>query len=358
MDESTVLEKLQSVVLHGGICVGDEQRRALHNFDQCRTPKKGSRILHCDHCNTRVIYHNACNKRGCPKCHQKNQLIWLERAQTRILPTSHLHIVFSIPTELTSEWLRDRRQVMKNLFKSADAVMKELEETSGLLLGRLQVFQSHGRGLSYKPHIHSLVTDGGMDSEGNWKWLGKLDLDNMVRTFEREYRKLSGQTKEPIEGWSIYVARHDGTGKKVLGYMSRTMAGVVIRFGDGLVLDETKETITVEDRHEGSRANTTLSMGTFVERYLNHIPPERAVTVRYYGLYSNRHRNELEEARKQFESESDRAREDSKEFEECCPNCHKRMRVLAEIEPGKEISYTTWGYTRGPPGHGENWKVA
>ena len=160
MDSKQILQRLVEVSQSGQVAVSDEHRRALGHFQGCRTAAKGCRIVHCDQCQTTMVLYNPCNHRGCPKCYQKNQLRWLEKARGRILPTTHLHLVFSIPGRYVQQWLADRKSLTSRLFEAVDSVIKDWEQSMGLRTGRMLVFQSHGRGMSYKPHIHCLMADG------------------------------------------------------------------------------------------------------------------------------------------------------------------------------------------------------
>lgn len=361
MDHNQILECLVEVSKSGRVAVTREQERALREFQSCRTPAKGCRILRCEDCNTSLVLFNPCNKRGCPKCAQKNQLQWLQKVKGRILPTGHLHLVFSIPGFYTNQWMMDRKALISRLFKGVDAVLKEVEDDRGLLLGRMLVFQSHGRGMSFKPHIHCLLADGGLDSERKWCPLGPLPLEQMARSLRDHFRDLGPipqdtEVSSDPEGWSVYQRRHEGSGEKIAAYLAHSMAGVVLRMDKEPKVDRQEGLVTFEDRHEGVVQTTTLKETTFVERYLRHIPPERAVVVRYYGLYSNRHRDDLAIVLlllHRYKTPEDHSDVEGEGFTEMCPCCHKPMRAVLIALAGQLINYQNYGFNKGPPKHRE-----
>lgn len=350
-----VLERLVEVSGSGLIAISDEKRRAVGQFQSCRTAGKGCRIVHCRQCDTSMVLYNPCNKRGCPKCHRKNQLRWLDKARARILPTGHEHLVFSIPGCYTQRWLADPRSVIAGLFASVNAVIKQLESLSGLTLAWMLVFQSHGKGMSYKPHIHCLLADGGLDANGEWKPLGVLPIQKMTRLLAEEYSESMELFEKPEnKGWSVYAARHESTGEKVIGYLAHTMVGVVMSVEQELEVDHEHHRISFQDSHGGSIQKTTLDETVFVERYLMHIPPERAVTVRSFGLYSNRHSDDLEEIRRNMREHNPMDEEATQplDYGELCPCCHAPMYEILAAGPGEAVNYQKYGFNHGPPEHG------
>ena len=351
MDSTDVLGILLGVGRGGKVWLSKEQRELLSHFESCRTAARGCRIFQCQDCKTSMVLYNPCNKRGCPKCAQKNQMAWIEKAKQRILPTGHHHLVFSIPGCYTQDWMLDRSGMINQLFAGVDAVLKQIEQASGLLVGRMLVFQSHGRGMSYKPHIHCLLSDGGLDSNRQWKALGALALEKMTQAL-KDYFVQVDPKKAETEGWSVYESFHAENAEAVVEYLGRTLAGVVLRIDGSSGMNQNGELISFDDRHEGVSRETSLRQTTFVQRYLGHIPPRHTVTVRYYGLYSNRHRVDLQIARDQLDL-FHRAHEEKPAYQELCPHCHRAMTQVFGADCGLYVDFTVFGLGNGPPDHRE-----
>lgn len=355
MDSSEVLRCLVDVSSSGSIRLTGESRRVLGHFRKCRTAANGCRILKCDPCNLTMVVYNPCNKRGCPKCAKKLQMVWLEKVKNRILATGHSHLVFSLPGVYARDWMTNPRKLIRKFFKAVAAIMKDLEKSTGLQLGWILVFQSHGRGMSFKPHIHCLLTGGGLDANDQWHPLGDLPLEQMAQSLEQHITE-GGDGHGQSQGWSVYQTRHENSGEAIVGYLAKTMAGLVVSESE---MERKDELVVFEDRHEGVVRRTKLRETTFVERYLRHIPPAKTVMVRYFGLYSNRHRDKLKIAREFLGHSKDlHPSLDKVLFIEPCPCCHGPMHAILATHSGYKVRYENYGFIHGPPAHREYRKVS
>lgn len=317
------------------IVTSDQKRGFVGDFGRCRTIAKGCQVAHCDCCHRSVVIYNPCNRRGCPVCGQKNQLAWLEAARERLLPTGHLHLVFSFPEEFTDRWRREPRKTVGLLMGSVNRVMTLHERQSGMRVGRMQVFQSHAKGLSYKAHVHCLVTDGGLVEDKEWVRLPTLPLTEMTRWLA-ESLKL-----KTTEGLSIHLTRHERNGQAVVGYLGHRQFGQIVKANQ---IDLEPESAVINDRGRSTR----IPLGTFAQRYVDHIPEKGTVMVRHYGLYSNRNKHLHAVARAVLTSEQ--AEEAAKWVPEC-PTCKKELRIVTLLRPYYPKTFEPWGFGEGPPEH-------
>ena len=188
---SLILEEITRVIKSPLFYSSSEQRHAIDNMHTCRTAARGGRIVQCTKCSTRTVIFNPCNTRGCPVCSGRNKILWQKKVNKKLLPVSHYHLVFSIPEAFTLTWLRNKKTVAEILFKSASKVIGELRSKTGLLCGSALDFQSHGRGMCYKPHIHCILSDGGVNKDGKWERLGTLQYTEMADRFRQiTYKEL------------------------------------------------------------------------------------------------------------------------------------------------------------------------
>ena len=252
---------------------------------------------------------------------------------------------------------------MDSLFIAVREAIAVIGEESGLLLGSLLVFQSHGRGMSYKPHMHCVLSGGGLDRDKNWKELKNIPTRKMEQiteeTFEKEIQKRlqsdveAHDVKAKAKQYRIYTCIHEGSGKNIIEYLSRSRNGVVIDMEQDLIIDE--ESIEFKEIDGGVELKTRLKKTTFIERYLNHIPTEGSVVARYYGLYSNRHKEDLRIAKEQVGNGKE---EELKPYKELCPKCKKEMIVIEIIKKHEKHLFWKYGSEQGPPEHGEIISVA
>jgi hypothetical protein len=231
-----------------------------------------------------------------------------------------------------------------------------MEKAEEIKLGSVLAFQSHGRGMSYKPHMHCILTAGGLDSENNWIDIGSVkyrELEEKVEQYFHEeiqskiLEKRLGEEKR--KDWRVYATYHHESGNRIAEYLAHSYGGVVIDIEKGFKDYNEKGMVKIEEEHNGKTVETILNKRTFLERYLNHIPPAGTVMVRYYGVYANRHKKDLERINEIF----DRQNEDEWESEqiiEKCPVCKTTMKVEFVILPQSE-SELLRRIRFGPPKH-------
>jgi len=350
-----VLEEISSIVRRPLFFTTQEQRHSLDNMHTCRTIERGGRILECPNCTTRSVVFNPCNNRGCPECYRRNQILWKEKVQKKLIPTSHYHLVFSMPQAYVITWLRNKNRVMNCMFKIVNKVITELSNEFGLLMGCVLSFQSHGRGMCYKPHMHCILSAGGLNDKNEWIEIGTIRYTQIEDRFHYlMYRELALQiaveslpvTKD-IDNteWHVHPEYHEKTGNHIAGYLSHTSCGAVINLKQSFQINGEK--IPFTEMHNGKELKTELLRTTFVERYLNHIPPSGAVTVRYYGLYSNKNSERLKEAKKKFPVNNIEV--EKEEIVDLCPECFSRMKVVLLFPADTSIEYIKMLCKQGPP---------
>ena len=230
---------------------------------------------------------------------------------------------------------------MNAFFECVKKAIATISNDYGVTPGCVAVFQSHGRGMVYKPHIHCALTAGGIDSKGKWVPLGSISYTRLARVIQENLKK--ELLKKEIENcelpeeyeidnreWTVYSTYYQDSAEKIVGYLSHTANGVVINLNQDIEEDLAKGTMRFTENHAGKQVSTELQKQTFVERYCNHIPPPHTVTVRYYGLYSNQYSSKLEELQKEFPIEIN---DEDEELVDHCPECHIPMDVIKTLEP-------------------------
>lgn len=242
----------------------------------------------------------------------------------------------------------------------------------GITLGIIMVFQSHGRGMCFKPHMHCIVTDHGIDGDNNWvsyPTISYTKLEDVVREtliphlkkkMHPLWRKHFKNQFESCDekDWKVFPAIHKFNGESIVNYLSKSVSGMVIDIENDLDYSPQEEVFTIRDRHMGKERSTTLDKNTFFNRYLSHIPPKGLVTIRNYGLYSNRYRDLLERIRiDQFGMES--TTKEINDYEEECSSCHGKMDTKEAFTP-YELPLIIRAHidkNNGPPKHGFSYQM-
>lgn len=333
-----MLKALREAIAANKIKLNWQQTKMYSNMLTCHTMERGGRILKCPECGTKMVSYNPCNQRGCPACSQKNQIIWKESTEKRLLSISHYHIVFSPPPEWITKWFEEPEDAIRVLMGTVDTVLKEYEKHIGLNMGYVLVFQSHGRGLCYKPHVHCVLTAGGTLYGTDWKPFTALSCRYLESLFD--------------ENWTIHAELHKNSPRRIIDYLSKAVHGLPIDVEHNVIEDEQEKTVTIIEEHLGIKREINLDVLVFLERYWNHIPPLHVVTIRYYGLYSNRHTPALEAIRQQC-VEVEKPEHHEKILAKC-PHCQHSMNIECEFDRIEGVLVmTNLGYYDSPPKHNE-----
>ena len=171
--------------------LSNEQLRAMHAIEVCRTVELGGHIEVCDPCGKEHISYNSCRNRHCPKCQGLDKERWREARQQELLPVPYFHVVFTLPEEVGPLALRNQEVVYALLFKAAAQTLLELSRDPqylGAQIGFCALLHTWSQTLSYHPHVHCIVPGGGLCEEGS-RWIScSADFFLPVRVMSRLFR--------------------------------------------------------------------------------------------------------------------------------------------------------------------------
>ena len=149
-----------------------EQRRTIDDLARCRTAALGGHVLECPQCGHRQISYNSCGNRHCPKCQATASARWLEAQAADLLPVPYFHVVFTLPSDLGPIALHNPRRVYGLLMQAAAETLIELAADPkhlGAKVGVLMTLHTWGQKLDLHPHVHCVVTGGGLSlDESHW----------------------------------------------------------------------------------------------------------------------------------------------------------------------------------------------
>ena len=148
------------------------QWKAARSIVDCRTAALGAHIDTCDNCGHTRISYNSCRNRHCPKCQTVAKEKWIEKQRQHLLDIPYFHVVFTVPAEFNPVFLSQQNALYALLFQAASETVLELcadRKYLGATPGMTAVLHTWGQNLQFHPHIHMIVTGGGLTKEGKWR---------------------------------------------------------------------------------------------------------------------------------------------------------------------------------------------
>jgi len=352
------------------------QKQALRALAQCRTAALGGHVERCLDCGHERIAYNSCRNRHCPKCQALSRARWLERESSYLLPVEYHHVVFTLPAEVAELASSNAAAVYQLLMQSAAQTLREVAANPkrlGAQLGVLMVLHTWGQNLHLHPHVHCVVTGGGLSCnargqvEAAPRWLSCrpgffLPVRVLSRLFRGKFlaglREQHAQAKlhlperlqaapsfsawlRPLyaKDWVVYAKPPLGGPEQVLKYLARYTHRVAISNHRLLKLEEGRVTFRYKDyadAHQEKRL--TLSAEEFLRRFVQHVLPRGFMKIRHYGLLSSRHRQaRLHAARQlllpQLLLQASAATTVAPAEPPRCPQCGSVRRQRAELVP-------------------------
>lgn len=138
----------------------------------CRDPLiMGYHQYKCPKCGKieRIVPH-SCKSRFCSSCGKVATDNWMDKSLNEFLDVPYHHLVFTIPQELRNVFLHNR-SLLHILFKAAGKTLLEwCRDTGEFIPGIVCISHTFGSILNFNPHIHMLLTEGGLDLN-KYRWI-------------------------------------------------------------------------------------------------------------------------------------------------------------------------------------------
>ncbi len=153
-----------------GTAMPASHRRAITDIIACRTEALGGHLWRCDHCSTEVFAYHSCKNRSCPKCHTEQTQAWLDHRTAEMLPAPYFHVTITVPEELRPALRSNQHDGYSLLIKATAEAIIELARDRrfvGGTVGVLAVLHTWTQQLHYHPHVHCLVTGGGVSTDSS-----------------------------------------------------------------------------------------------------------------------------------------------------------------------------------------------
>jgi len=139
--------------------------KVLRAIRRCRTAALGGHLDECTRCGHRAISYNSCRNRHCPKCQTVARDRWIQARRLQLLPTRYVHVVFTLPSQLASLALQNKKVLYGLLLRASAETLLEVARDPrhlGAEIGFFSVLHTWTQRLSLHPHVHCLIPAGGL----------------------------------------------------------------------------------------------------------------------------------------------------------------------------------------------------
>lgn len=280
--------------------------KVLNHIVSCRTPALGAAVYDCT-CGQRSLVYHSCRDRHCPVCQNVNNARWAEKQMESSLPIKYFHIVFTLPDSLNPFILSNPKQAYDALFNAASATLLKLcsdKKHLGATPGFTAVLHTWGQTMQFHPHLHVIITAGGLSSDG-LRFVNKSDSGYLlpVKVLSKLFRgifidALDQRISIPYAlkcslyqtNFFCYLKDPIDRADNVVKYLARYANRVCISPSRVRSYDKDKKTVTFsykDNKDGGKQKNMTLSALEFMRRFLLHVLPTRFMKIRHYGILNN-----------------------------------------------------------------------
>lgn len=294
-------------------------RAVLTKLSRCHTAGIGVHHYHCsnEHCGYMHYQYHSCGNRHCPNCGGMKREQWLEERMGELLPTTYFHIVFTLPQELRSLCMGNRKLLFDLLFAATHHTLLTLskdEKYIGATPGITSVLHTNGQDLSFHPHVHCIVSGGGIGTNGKWikekrsngrflfprRAMEKIYKGYFLEHLRRHLTKGEIKCDDPqglenllsacgAKKWNVYAKAPFGGPAQIIEYLGRYTHKVAITAHRILQIDEETISFKYKDYADGNKRKVmTLSHEEFLRRFEQHLLPKGFTKIRHAGFLHSR----------------------------------------------------------------------
>jgi hypothetical protein len=182
------------------------------------------------------------------------------------------HLVLTVLKALHVWFYRHSAELYYGLMRIASVMRDDAVSTAKrceLELGYIVVLQTAGRAGNYNPHLHIIMTDGGLDKEQRWHEL----INELWRRYPNGLvAHLREETVPKVDGLARYIAKY--------------VVSPPIALSRIVEYDREKRMVKYwyQDHRTGRRQVVEMNRERFIGRMVQHILPKGFKRIRYYGL--------------------------------------------------------------------------
>lgn len=290
-----------------GKAVPENWQENVEKMLGCGDIREGYYEYYCEECGKTKRVGFTCKSKLCLRCFKGAVDDWLNQARKVLFEgVIHRQVVLTVPKQIRPLVLAEpefMKAYMDSGAKSVKELIEEWRKKRKIRVGIMAVLQLHGRAGNRNPHLHFVVTEGGVDKNNRWqevkffhtkklrkKWQYHVltGLRNAVRgtKYEKEwYGKLGAMFGMYPTGFDCDCMPEEGPVERLVVYLVKYVSSPPISIRRIESYDGQSVTYRYKDHRKGE-VEETLPAVKFIGRMIQHLPPKGFRMVRYYGIYA------------------------------------------------------------------------
>src|SRR5271157_2698680 len=252
----------------------------------------------------RLLVYHTCKSRACPSCGYRATGLWQQELEAVLPDVSYVGINFTMPSILWPIFQQNRHLLNDLPAIGASAIQRWVANKYGASVLLIAVPQTFGGLLNFNPHLHMLVSAGGLqESEG--RWISRLHFDKpelmqMWRLALSAYlwlvlraralrsdlctEQLKKVLKEQYKRqWIIYISPFMSKAR-FLRYAGRYIRRPPIPLNHIVKITDREVRFVAKDTRAKRMVQLLWSKEMFVETLGEHVPDRYRHGMRYFGL--------------------------------------------------------------------------
>jgi len=346
------------------------RKNIYNNIRTCKTKEQGIRIYKCKDCGKKIYTYKSCMDRHCPNCLDYKKEVWIEKHKQDILDISYYHIVLLLPRELYPVFYYNQKVMYDLLFKiSSDIILESCYEHLGINVGITSILHTWSQKGKYYPHMHMLVTGGGIDKTNKWKDSELVNEDIIKTRFKNRMLNSLKKLRLNFYGKYDYLNNYDNYIKyldnmnleqfncykkepynnvtDIYEYFAKYAFRVWISNEKIKKIDDTHVYFIYRNYQNKNEEKISKVRGEeFIRRFMTHTLSKSFVKIRYYGIMSCKNKikkmaklrilTKTNKSKKNFINKIEILKKMVIETDITkCPKCNGKLVLYKEIYPNK-----------------------
>jgi hypothetical protein len=277
----------------------------------CGTPALGAEVF-ASATERKIVYH-TCKSRFCPSCGARAASSWQEELEATLPNMPYVEINFTMP-RVFWQILQQNRHLLHDVpAVGAAAIEFWAKARYGVRVILMVVQQTYGGFLNFHPHLHTLVSAGGLVISSG-RWIARLNFDEHEMMLAWRYALLayldeamkadvlkSDLSKDELrkiletEGerpWNVFIGRLVSK-RTVVDHIGRYIRKPPIAQRRlTITSDEELEYLAKDTKHQRFTTVRYLKEA-FVATLIPHVPDRYRNSMRYFGLLAPRLKSTL-----------------------------------------------------------------